>query len=208
MPVASPRIPLASVLHLRHLASSRYRSAAGRFSSTGHRRSLAITRAVKSSLPRFLGSSSRLPVQLPTASPRVRSQWGIISSEQADLLLALLWLAPNHILFSTLIAADLPSRDNTKMTHVFNGRTRELWHLRWRDDHLLIADIQSPAPPCYETTQGGCGGMVDNASTKAVLEGMTKANTEGDSSTRCWRAACIIVVYHAWMFQEHLVNCG
>uniref|UniRef100_A0A0E0BLA0 Uncharacterized protein n=1 Tax=Oryza glumipatula TaxID=40148 RepID=A0A0E0BLA0_9ORYZ len=189
MPVASPRIPLASVLHLRHLASSRYRSAAGRFSSTGHRRSLAITRAVKSSLPRFLGSSSRLPVQLPTASPRVRSQWGIISSEQADLLLALLW-------------------DNTKMTHVFNGRTRELWHLRWRDDHLLIADIQSPAPPCYETTQGGCGGMVDNASTKAVLEGMTKANTEGDSSTRCWRAACIIVVYHAWMFQEHLVNCG
>ena len=55
--------------------------------------------------------------------------------------------------------------------------------------------------------RGGCGGMVDNASIEAELEGMTKASTEGDNSIGCWRAACIIVVYHAWMFQEHWVNC-
>uniref|UniRef100_A0A0E0BLA1 Uncharacterized protein n=1 Tax=Oryza glumipatula TaxID=40148 RepID=A0A0E0BLA1_9ORYZ len=174
MPVASPRIPLASVLHLRHLASSRYRSAAGRFSSTGHRRSLAITRAVKSSLPRFLGSSSRLPVQLPTASPPV--------------------LHPDR---------RRPS---------FQGQHQDDPCIQWPHSRAVAPEVAGYAycflSSCYETTQGGCGGMVDNASTKAVLEGMTKANTEGDSSTRCWRAACIIVVYHAWMFQEHLVNCG
>uniref|UniRef100_A0A0E0N780 Uncharacterized protein n=1 Tax=Oryza rufipogon TaxID=4529 RepID=A0A0E0N780_ORYRU len=33
-----------------------------------------------------------------------------------------------------------------------------------------------------EMVQGGCGGMVDNASIEAELEGMTKASTEGDNS--------------------------
>uniref|UniRef100_A0A0E0BL99 Uncharacterized protein n=1 Tax=Oryza glumipatula TaxID=40148 RepID=A0A0E0BL99_9ORYZ len=196
MPVASPRIPLASVLHLRHLASSRYRSAAGRFSSTGHRRSLAITRAVKSSLPRFLGSSSRLPVQLPTASPPVLHPDRRRPSFQAALC--------------GVVMAKSFQKDLNRIAD--KGQHQDDPCIQWPHSRAVAPEVAGYAycflSSCYETTQGGCGGMVDNASTKAVLEGMTKANTEGDSSTRCWRAACIIVVYHAWMFQEHLVNCG
>uniref|UniRef100_A0A0E0LBN8 Secreted protein n=1 Tax=Oryza punctata TaxID=4537 RepID=A0A0E0LBN8_ORYPU len=47
----------------------------------------------------------------------------------------------------------------------------------------------------------------DNHLLIAVIQRRRKVDAEGDSSTGCWRAACIVVVYHAWMFPEHLVHC-